>query len=161
MIKMLRSLFIRNSFFTIIQPGIVAGLVPYLLLRLQDDELWPLHLSLVNYIGLFLLTTGLIMLLTCIIRFATEGKGTLSPIDPTRFLVIKGLYQYSRNPMYIGVILILMGEAIFFLSIILSIYTVIIFTAFHLFILLHEEPRLRKVFGESYNKYCKEVKRWI
>ena len=100
-------------------------------------------------------------MLECIFRFAVEGRGTLSPADPTKKLVIRGLYRFSRNPMYIGVMMILIGEAIFFQSKNLWIYLLFIFLAFNLFVLLVEEPRFRKDFGKDYYKYCKEVRRWF
>ena len=100
-------------------------------------------------------------MLICIISFAVKGRGTLSPADPTKKLVVTGLYRYSRNPMYIGVVMILTGEAIFFQSVSLWIYLLVVIIAFNIFILLHEEPRLQKDFGEEYKKYCQKVRRWI
>ena len=84
----------------------------------------------------------------CIIRFAVEGRGTLSPADPTKKLVISGLYKFSRNPMYVGVMMIIIGEAIFFRSTSLWIYSLFIFIAFNLFVMFIEEPLLLKDFGE-------------
>ena len=100
-------------------------------------------------------------MLHCIVNFAIKGRGTLSPADPTKRLVINGLYKYSRNPMYIGVILILVGESIFSRSQSLWIYSLIIFIAFNVFIVGFEEPRLRSDFGEEYRAYCKKVRRWM
>ena len=97
----------------------------------------------------------------CIIRFAVEGRGTLSPADPTKKLVIKGLYGFSRNPMYVGVMMILIGEATFFQSGSLCIYLLFIFLAFNVFILLFKEPRLHEEFGEDYRTYCQKVRRWF
>jgi protein-S-isoprenylcysteine O-methyltransferase Ste14 len=155
-----KSLFLRNLFFTILQPGMVAGLVPYLLAR----EKWVTAFDVITLRttgGIFLFLAGFLIMIYCIVRFATEGKGTLSPADPTRKLVVSGLYKFSRNPMYIGVMLMLIGEAVTTGSQTLWIYALIIFICFHAFILLHEEPRLKKVFGESYEAYRKEVRRWI
>jgi protein-S-isoprenylcysteine O-methyltransferase Ste14 len=114
-----------------------------------------------TYAGVILLVIGLIIMLRCIAQFVWEGKGTLSPIDPTKRLVVRGLYHRSRNPMYVGVMLILIGEAIATQSVALWIYLGIIFLAFNLFIRLHEEPRLRKDFGEEYLLYCSKVRRWL
>jgi protein-S-isoprenylcysteine O-methyltransferase Ste14 len=75
------------------------------------------------------------------------GKGTLSPADPTKKLVVKGLYRFSRNPMYVGVTMMLVGESIFFQSTALWTYSLIIFIAFNIFILFFEEPRLLDDFG--------------
>jgi protein-S-isoprenylcysteine O-methyltransferase Ste14 len=100
-------------------------------------------------------------MINCIVNFAIKGKGTLSPADPTKELVTGGLYRFSRNPMYIGVMMILIGEAIFFQSFSLWIYSLVVFIGFNIFILVHEEPRLRKAFGDDYNNYCRKVRRWI
>lgn len=155
------SLFIRNLFFTILQPGVVAGLIPLWItgFRINNiyDETWLLH----HYIGVIVFVIGLIIMLWCIISFAVKGRGTPSPVDPTKKLVISGLYCFSRNPMYIGVILILVGEAIFFQSVELWVYLLFVFITFNIFAILVEEPRLKKDFGEEYKRYCKKVRRWI
>lgn len=153
------SLLLRNLFFTILQPGIVAGLIPYWILR--DGSTFDRSLQLYQYVGILLFLIGLVVMFHCIIMFAVEGRGTLSPADPTKKLVIKGLYRFSRNPMYLGVMMILIGEGIFFQSSNLLIYSLFIFLAFTLFILMVEEPRLRKDFGEDYRKYCQKVRRWF
>ena len=155
------SLFLRNSFFTILQPGLVAGLFPYLILIRESPQLFDGHFGLIQFLGLFLFLVGAAVLFDCIIRFAVQGEGTLSPVDRTKKLVVSGLYGYSRNPMYWGVMLVLIGEALFFESGGLWIYLLFIFAAFTLFILLVEEPRLKKDFGEQYNEYRKKVRRWI
>nr|HPN68070.1 isoprenylcysteine carboxylmethyltransferase family protein [Saprospiraceae bacterium] len=116
----------------------------------------------INHIfGATLFLIGFIILTICIVDFAIVGRGTLSPADPTKKLVHKGLYQYSRNPMYVGVIMILLGEVIFTQSIPLLIYILIIFTIFNIFIIFFEEPRLKKDFQEEYIHYCKKVRRWL
>ena len=153
------SLFLRNLFFTVLQPGIVAGLIPYWILR--DNKTFDSPLQFYQYLGILLFLIGLVIMFHCIIRFAVEGRGTLSPADPTKKLVIKGLYKFSRNPMYVGVMMILIGEATFFQSNNLWVYLLFIFLAFNLFVLLFEEPRLLKDFGEDYRKYCQEVRRWF
>ncbi len=154
------SLLLRNLLFTILQPGIVAGLVPFLILGEKANNILA-QPSFHHYLGMAVFVIGFVIMMTCIISFAIKGQGTLSPADPTKRLVISGLYKFSRNPMYVGVSMILMGEAIFFQSNFLWIYLLFVFIAFNIFILLNEEPRLRKDFGEEYNLYCKKVRRWI
>ena len=153
------SLLLRNLIFTVLQPGLVAGVIPYYIVRgeINLERPWAVH----TYFGIGILAAGLIIMLRCILQFALEGKGTLSPVDPTRRLVVRGLYRYSRNPMYVGVMLILIGEAIAAQSGSLWIYLTIIFIGFNLFIMLHEEPRLKKDFGVEYLLYCKSVRRWL
>ena len=121
------------------------------------DGIWQLH----HYIGSIAFLIGFGIMLWCIISFAVKGRGTLSPVDPTKRLVMAGLYKFSRNPMYVGVILILIGEAIFFQSVELWIYSLFVFIAFNIFVILVEEPRLRKDFGDEYKRYCEKVRRWI
>jgi protein-S-isoprenylcysteine O-methyltransferase Ste14 len=155
------SLFLRNLFFTIRQPGIVAGLIPLCIIS-GNINLLPVRMSGINhYAGLILFTVGVGILLSCIISFAIKGRGTLSPVDPTKKLVVDGLYRCSRNPMYLCVLMILAGETAYFQSIYLSFYLIIIFLAFSVFIRLHEEPRLLRDFGLEYQQYCKKVRRWI
>ena len=139
----------------------VAGLIPWLLVRESINHSTFSDFSIVRYAGLLLLLAGVIITLLCIIRFATDGRGTLSPADPTKELVIAGLYRYSRNPMYIGVMSILTGECLLVPVTALFVYTVSIFIAFNLFIIFYEEPRLRKDFGEQYINYCRRVRRWL
>lgn len=155
------SLFLRNLFFTILQPGIVAGLIPFLILGAQVKEAFGQTWQFYHYCGAFLFLLGFIIMSICIVNFALRGRGTLSPADPTKKLVATGLYQFSRNPMYVGVTLMLIGEAIFFQSLVLSLYAFFIFMAFHLFIVFFEEPRLKRDFGDEYDGYCKQVRRWL
>lgn len=155
------SLFIRNLFFTVVQPGIVAGLIPLWItgasINTIFDEVWQLH----QYMGAMVFLVGLVIMLWCIISFAVKGRGTLSPLDPTKQLVVSGLYRYSRNPMYVGVMLILIGEAIYFQSVELWVYSLLVFIAFNIFARVVEEPRLRNDFGAEYDLYCQKVRRWI
>ena len=154
------SLAIRNIVFFILQPGIVVGLIPYLMIRDNGGGLLQdLTPGRIGAAGLFLV--GLWLLISCIIHFGREGKGTLSPLDPTQELVVSGPYRYSRNPMYVGVMAMLIAEAIYFREQVLWWYAAGFFIAFNLFIVLHEEPRLRKAFGNAYDEYCKSVRRWI
>jgi protein-S-isoprenylcysteine O-methyltransferase Ste14 len=155
------SLLISSLFFTILQPGLVSGLFPYLILGSRVKEILQNDFTLPQYFGSIIFFAGLIIMLECIVRFALEGRGTLSPADPTQILVVKGLYRYSRNPMYLGVVSMLIGEAVFFEAGRFWYYVVGIALAFNLFILLVEEPRLKRDFGAEYEEYCRKVRRWL
>lgn len=155
------SLLARNLVFTVLQPGLVTVLFPYLLLRNTDHSFWPDVWTILHYAGFGLMLFGVSILLWCVSRFVVEGKGTISPLDPTRKLIAAGVYRFSRNPMYIGVMLLLMGEAIFWQSLVLAAYAGIVFLAFNLFIILHEEPRLKRDFGDEYERYFQKVRRWL
>jgi len=155
------SLLLSSLFFTILQPGLVAGLIPFWILGSQVRKVLKDSFEIQQYFGLILFIVGFIILIDCIVRFALEGRGTLSPADPTKKLVVKGLYRYSRNPMYVGVVSMLIGEAIFFEGGRFWYYVAAITIAFNLFILLVEEPRLKRDFGAEYDLYCEKVRRWI
>ena len=114
-----------------------------------------------QYMACVLFLFGFILMCWCIINFAVQGKGTLSPADRTRNLVISGPYTISRNPMYIGVMGMLFGEAVFFGSTRLWLYSGAVFLAFNVFIRFIEEPRLHRDFGAAYLDYCQEVRRWL
>lgn len=152
----------RNLFFTILQPGLVVGLIPYLLLK-DEIAASSSFQSLSNFrclAGLIFLA-GFSITADCILRFAVQGGGTLSPADPIKYLVRKGLYRFSRNPMYVGVLTIILGEFVLYPCIKMALYFVIIFTLFHVFVVFFEEPRLKKVFGHNYVQYTSRVRRWL
>jgi len=155
------SLLLRNLLFTILQPGLVAGLIPYLLIRGSIKFAFEKSLRSWQFLSILVFIIGVYLMLDCILRFAFKGRGTLSPADPTKKLVISGWYRYSRNPMYVGVMLILLGEAMFFNSTSLWIYAALVMTAFTIFVVFVEEPRLRRDFGEEYAEYCRNVRRWL
>ena len=152
-------LLLRSIFFTILQPGTVAVLIPYWLISSRSSEVAadrPLR-----YLGLPLIIIGGAGLLWCVWEFFSTGRGTISPVDPPKHLVVRGLYRYVRNPMYVLVIIVLLGEAIFFMSVPVLIEAGVFFVLANLFVMLYEEPNLRRRFGESYESYSKSVARWI
>ena len=100
------------------------------------------------------------VLLRCVWDFFATGKGTLAPIDPPRFLVVQGLYRFTRNPMYNGVVALILGEAGLFRSVALVEYALLVLVLFHLFVVLYEEPALESQFGEAYRAYRRAVPRW-
>lgn len=148
----------KTILFTLIAPGTVTVLLPYLILRGRARELSS---DVFTIIGCLLILTGAVIYVACAFSFVRFGRGTPAPIDPPKELVVKGLYRWSRNPMYVGIISILIGEAILFRSTALLGYAAVVFVGFNLFILCYEEPTLRQMFGESYERYCKTVPRWI
>jgi protein-S-isoprenylcysteine O-methyltransferase Ste14 len=151
-------LFLKSILFAVLLPGTVTVLVPGLIvangrLEIQWNS-WRL-------LALVPLITGLGILLRCIWDFAVSGRGTLAPIDPPKDLVVRGLYRYVRNPMYVGVLLILFSEACLFDARSLLLYAFGCFLVVHAFVVLYEEPHLRRRFGESYVSYCEKVNRWL
>jgi protein-S-isoprenylcysteine O-methyltransferase Ste14 len=110
--------------------------------------------------GMILVTIGTVIALSCVFTFVFIGKGTPAPFDPPRKLVIRGPYRFVRNPMYIGAGMTLGGAALFYESLSISIYIGVFFLITHLFVVLYEEPTLRRTFGDEYEAYCRRVRRW-
>jgi protein-S-isoprenylcysteine O-methyltransferase Ste14/pimeloyl-ACP methyl ester carboxylesterase len=136
-------------------PGLVAFVVPLLIA-------WPrVREGSFNALALVLLLPGLALLLWCVRDFFVAGKGTLAPWDPPRNLVSSGPYRVSRNPMYVGVGLMLFGWAIAFRAWSLVLYALIVIAAFHLRVLLNEEPFLARTHGRRWDDYRAHVPRWI
>ena len=106
-------------------------------------------------------TAGAVLALWCILAFVTIGKGTPAPFDPPRQLVIQGPYRFVRNPMYIGATVALAGAGLYYQSASLGIYALIFVLICHLFVLIYEEPTLRRSFEREYADYCSRVHRWL
>ena len=150
---------IRALFFVALLPGVVAGYVPYRML-LACDKLRVPVVGVASVAAAALILLGALVLLRCVWDFFARGKGTLAPIDPPRNLVVSGLYRYTRNPMYNGVLAVLVGEAWLFNSTSVLTYAAFVLVAFHLFVVLYEEPVLQAQFHESYLAYRRSVPRW-
>lgn len=150
---------LRSLLWTVLLPGMVAGYIPwryFAVSQVQLDFSNPLHL-----LGLAAVAVGVALLGACIWDFARRGRGTLSPVDPPKELVVQGLYRYVRNPMYVGVSLIILGEALLARSTALVLYWAIFFAIVNIFVRFYEEPALRAQFGESYVRYTGRVGRWL
>ena len=147
-------LFLKALFAFLVLPGVVAFAIPLLLLAPPLPA--PFSTS-----GAAIVAAGIVLLLWCVGEFYVNGKGTLAPWSPPRHLVTTGLYRFSRNPMYVGVLVILAGWAAGFRSLALAIYAVIVAIAFHLRVLQHEEPWLERTFGGAWQRYRAAVPRWL
>ena len=150
---------IRALFFVALLPGVVAGYVPYRILFDSGRVRFP-DFSVSAVAAFALVAVGTLVLLRCVWDFFASGGGTLAPIDPPHRLVVRGLYRYTRNPMYNGVLAALVGEAWFFRSTALLKYAGVVLVAFHLFVVLYEEPTLEATFQGSYQAYRRSVPRW-
>ena len=149
-------LFLKNLLFTVVVPGTVAVTVPLLAFSHAPVALAPSTVA-----GALLLLAGGAIYLWCLWDFATFGRGTPAPIDPPKRLVVRGLYRHTRNPMYVGVLAVVVGWSLLFDSLPLAFYGLAVAGGFHLFVVLYEEPHLRRTFGPSYEEYCARVDRWI
>ena len=149
-----------SAIFLVIAPGIVAGYVPWRICRWHVGS--PLlGTSSVRLVGALLIAAGLPVLLDSFARFALQGLGTPAPIFPTRHLVVSGLYQFVRNPMYVAVVTLILGQGLFFGSVGVLEYGIAIWAVFYVFVLIYEEPTLRNSYGLEYEEFCANVPRWI
>ena len=146
--------------FLLLAPGTVAGLVPWWITR------WRMQPPLLGFsgfrvIGAVMIAAGIAVVLDSFARFALQGLGTPAPILPTSHLVVSGLYQYVRNPMYVGVLAIILGQGLLFGDGRLFAYGVLLWLAVHIFVVGYEEPTLRRSFGPDYEVFRRNVPRWI
>ena len=145
----------RALFAFLALPGMVAFIIP----------LWisPRHSGrdTIHWLGVPVLVAGILVLLWCVRDFYVAGKGTLAPWSPPKSLVTVGLYRFSRNPMYVGVLTILFGWALWFESSALLLYALAFVAGFHLRVLLYEEPWASRTFGDEWEAYRARVPRWM
>ena len=144
--------------FTLMVPGTVIIYIPYVLISAAGGL--PISGFPLNLLAGLLILAGMSIYLRCARDFAVEGLGTPAPIDPPKKLVKGGLYRFSRNPMYQGVLLLLFAECLLYPLFHLWLYAAVIALAFQLFIIFYEEPALRQCFGDCYADYCRKVPRW-
>ena len=120
----------------------------------------PTSFEVSQLAGGIVCAVGAAIAVWCILTFAVIGRGTPAPFDPPRRLVVRGPYQWVRNPMYLGAGLALAGAALFYETGALFAYAGVFFVVTHLFVVLYEEPTLRRTFGATYEEYCARVHRW-
>jgi len=149
-----------TAVFFLLMPLQVAVTVPWLLSR------WRMRPPLLGWegfrvLGCVLVAAGVPVLLAAIVRFVRQGRGIPTPVLPARHLVVTGLYRHVRNPMYVAVVSVIVGQALLLGSAALLRYALVVAAGFHLFVLLHEEPSLSRRFGAEYEAYRRAVRRWI
>jgi protein-S-isoprenylcysteine O-methyltransferase Ste14 len=146
--------------FLLLAPGVVAGLVPWWISR------WRLQPALLGFsvfraVGVLLVAAGISVLLDSFARFAVQGRGTPAPAFPTKHLVVTGLYRYVRNPMYLGVVSVTLGQGLLLGNVPVLAYGLLVWLLVHLFALGYEEPTLRRTYGAEYEAFCRNVRRWL
>lgn len=151
---------IGSIVFLFVAPGIVAGVIPWWISGYRFEPQF-LGIEATRWLGVLLLVFGAVLLLETFARFALQGRGTPAPIAPTKTLVVTGSYRFVRNPMYLAVISIVLGQALLFANVWVLAYLAVTWTAVHLFILGYEEPTLSQAYGEQYDRYRDNVRRWI
>ena len=146
--------------FTVLVPGTVTVLLPYYILdgsaSLQEVRWGPTVIT-----GGLVFLVGVGVYGRCLWECVQKGQGIPAPIDHPKELVVTGLYRYVRNPMYLGVLAILIGEVLTMGSRALLVYAAVWLLVVHIVTLVYEEPNLRARFGESYEQYCAHVRRWV
>ena len=146
--------------FVSLAPGSVVVLLPYLISHWTvADPL--LGFGFLRWIGALLLLFGLPVFLDFLVRFVRDGRGTPAPVAEPERLVVTGGFRSVRNPGYVAVLAMLAGQALIFGSTALLGYSLAVALAFHLFVVLYEEPHLRRKFGRDYEDYCRRVPRWL
>ena len=143
--------------FFVLAPGIVGGLVPFLISGWDSEPFWlPLRV-----IGWVLLVGAIAVLISAFVRFVAEGLGTPAPVAPPEKLVVGGFYRYVRNPMYIAVLSTIIGQALILGQLLLLLYAAAVCAAFYAMVRWHEEPSLRRSFGNQYEMYKDAVPGWL
>ncbi len=150
-------LFVKNLLFTIFIPGTVAVFIPLLISSSRGLTSQPLFLI----IGIVLLLIGSVIYGWTVWDFAVTGKGTPLPIDAPRKLVVRGLYRYVRNPMYLGVLIVILGWVWIYADVLIWLYGLAVAIIVHIFVVRYEEPHLEKIFEDEYVDYKASVGRWL
>ncbi len=146
------SLFLRALAAFIALPGMIGFVIPWLMRPKHGEP---------HFHGVALMAAGIFLLLWCVRDFYVTGLGTLAPWSPPKRLVRVGLYRFSRNPMYIGVITLLAGWALAYQSRTLVYYAIGVAIAFHFRVVLFEEPWLARTHGAEFEEYRARVSRWL
>ncbi len=150
----------------ILLPGSVTLVVPFVVLWLLGDQLfcWQLQMPF-NYIAVFvaaiLIIIGVGLAYMTIRLFIKTGQGTIVRWNPPRRLIVEGPYRYVRNPMISGIIFVLLGESLLFMSVGILGWAIFFFISNHFYFIYSEEPDLEKRFGDEYRQYLVHVPRWL
>jgi protein-S-isoprenylcysteine O-methyltransferase Ste14 len=145
--------------FFILAPGTVAVLVPYALTRWRVQGAAPGG-AIGAVVGTVLILGGVASLVESFARFALKGLGTPAPVAPPTQLVVSGQYRYVRNPMYVAILAIVLGQSLVLGSVRLLAYAALVWVVVHVWVLAYEEPTLTRTFGPSYREYRQRVRRW-
>lgn len=147
--------------------GVLVGIVffillPYFFVQLNSYFLLPVYSNyLLKILGTIFILFGASLFIYCSRLFLILGKGTPAPVEPPKKLVMEDLYRYSRNPIYIGYFMILLGEFLFFGQLLLLVYFFLSLIGINYYVKYYEEPILKKRFGKNYKEYLKKIPRWL
>jgi protein-S-isoprenylcysteine O-methyltransferase Ste14 len=149
---------IGSAMFFVVAPGLFGGLMPWLLAGWEVNDDFPLPL---RAFGALLALAGAAFVVATFTRFVVEGIGTPAPVAPTEHLVVGGVYRYVRNPMYIAVLSVIAGQALFIGKPAILIYAALFWATVASFVRVYEEPALTEQFGDEYRAYKEAVPAWI
>ena len=149
-------LLLKNLVFSLLVPGTVAVFGPLFIIEGAVD-----YSSWLVLLGSMLLFAGFSIYCWCVWDFAIFGRGTPAPIDAPKRLVVRGLYRFSRNPMYVGVLCVIFGWALFYAAPVVFVYGLSVAICLQLFVVFYEEPLLQQLFGVEYGEYKSSVNRWL
>ena len=152
---------VATAAFFIVGPGVVAGLVPWLISGWQVRGPMSPFAIVRMAIGGLLLVLGIVVLVRAFARFVMEGRGTPAPIAPPERLVVGGEYRFVRNPMYVALIMAVLGQAMIFGSLGLLVYALAMWAIMAAFVRWYEEPVLLKRYGDEYERYRQAVRAWV
>ena len=147
----------KSLLYLIFEGGLFALYLPLAFLRTGSR----IETGVFSFLAIPLWLIGSLTVLWCFWAFTFKGRGTPLPADPPKELVVTGPYRYVRNPIYVGAALIFLGHFLWFGYWALLLYPALAFLGVHLFVVLYEEPTLKRKFGTSYEEYLKSVPRWI
>jgi protein-S-isoprenylcysteine O-methyltransferase Ste14 len=150
-----------STVFFVVAPGIVAGLVPWLISGWDVRSPMSAPAVALMTVGVALLVVAIVVLVRAFARFVTEGRGTPAPVAPTERLVIGGEYRFVRNPMYVAVVGAVLAQAMIFGSLQLVAYAALVWAVMAAFVHWYEEPVLLKSYGEEYQRYRQAVPAWL
>jgi protein-S-isoprenylcysteine O-methyltransferase Ste14 len=147
---------VGSLIFLVTEPGLMGGLVPYWLTGWESKD----PPEVLTVVGAVALLAGLAVLAHTVIRFVVEGLGTPAPVAPTQNLVVGGLYRFVRNPMYVAVVVIILGQAAILARPVLLVYAAIFWAVVASFVRFYEEPTLAERYGAQYAAYRRAVRAW-
>jgi len=149
-----------SALFFVVAPAMLAGVIPWLITHWEFRPPF-LAAEATRLAGVVLIVAGVPGVLDSFARFALQGLGTPAPIAPPRKLVVSGLYRYVRNPIYVAVVAVILGQGVLFADWRVLVYGALLWLFFHMAVFVSEEPTLRQSFGAEYEIYCANVPRWL
>lgn len=150
---------VGSALFFVVAPGTAVGVIPWLLTGWQVYDPLPYWTPL-RVVGALLLIAGVAAAAQAFVYFVVEGLGTPAPVAAPERLVVGGPYRYVRNPMYVGLLVAIVGEALLLGQVSLLGYAAVVGVVTNLFVRFYEEPTLRKRFGDQYESYRRAVPGW-